>query len=248
MSGWLDLPRVPEPEVMDDSGEVDAYSDSAARDFLSSLDDTFVDHALRLLGRSAAVPGVGKALDIGSGPGQIVWKLSRHLPGWQFIGVDRSPGMIGEARAGNNGRASNERRAGCVNFFLADGNRLPFADATFDLVVSNSVLHHLQRPEGLFAEIARVARPDAAILVRDLRRPSRVAYPMHVRWHGRHYSGLMYKLYCDSVRAAYTPQELTTLLRQSPLSGAHVFTRGRTHLGLERAARLRNATDGLASK
>jgi ubiquinone/menaquinone biosynthesis C-methylase UbiE len=124
-----------------------------------------------------------------------------------------------------------------VLFLTGDGSRLPFADATFDLVLCNSVLHHLEQPVRLFGEIARVAAPGGAILVRDLRRPSRPAYPLHVLWHGRHYSGLMYKLYCDSVRAAYAPQELAALLNASPLSDTRIFTLGRTHLGFERPAR-----------
>jgi ubiquinone/menaquinone biosynthesis C-methylase UbiE len=132
-------------------------------------------------------------------------------------------------------RAAGELAAR-VNFQVADGSELPFADAGFDLVLCNSVLHHLERPARLFAEIARVAAPGGAILLRDLRRPSRLAYPLHVRWHGRHYSGVMHKLYCDSLRAAYQPEELAALLRGSPLRDVHIFTLGRTHLGFERPA------------
>jgi SAM-dependent methyltransferase len=99
------------------------------------------------------------------------------------------------------------------------------------------VLHHLENPAQLFAEIERVSKPDAAILLRDLRRPSRIAFPFHAHWYGRRYSGMMYRLYCDSLRAAYTLDELSAMLQKSPLRDAHVFRRGRTHLGIERAAR-----------
>ena len=51
---WLDLPRVPEPEVMDDAGEVQAYSSAAAQEYLGKIDDTFVEHAVRLAGGVAA--------------------------------------------------------------------------------------------------------------------------------------------------------------------------------------------------
>jgi ubiquinone/menaquinone biosynthesis C-methylase UbiE len=123
-----------------------------------------------------------------------------------------------------------------VQFFVGDGCAMSFAEASLDLVLCNSVLHHLREPAKLLAEIARVAAPRGAILLRDLQRPSRPAYPLHVRWHGRRYGSLMYKLYSDSVRAAYTPQELAGLLRGSPLRDARIFTRGRTHLGFERPA------------
>ncbi len=242
---WFDLPRVPEPEVMDDSDEVEAYSSAAAQAYLDKIDDTFVEHAVRLVvGRAA-----GRALDIGTGPGQIVLKLARHLPGWQLIGVDRSANMIAQARASLAGtergselqlRNKQGTKLGAlapearVQFFVADGNRLPFPGKSFDLVLCNSVLHHLGEPQGLLAEVARLVKPDGAILIRDLRRPSRLAYPLHVRWYGRHYTGLMYKLYCASVRSAYTVTELEQILRASPLAGSRIFRHERTHLGLER--------------
>jgi ubiquinone/menaquinone biosynthesis C-methylase UbiE len=230
---WLDLPRVPEPEVMDDSGEVEAYASAAAQKHLDQIDDAFVEHAIALVrGRQS-----GRALDIGTGPGQIVLKLARRLPGWTFTAVDHSPNMIRQAQENlaTANRASNGLTQR-VEFSVADGNRLAFPDASFDLVMSNSVLHHLAEPQRLLAEVARLAKPGSAILLRDLRRPSRLTYPLHVRWHGRNYSGTMFQLFCASVRSAYTIAELQSLLQASPLQEARMFSHGRTHLGIERAA------------
>jgi len=214
---------------MDDSGEVEAYSSAAAQAHLDKIDDTFADHVLRLLGGRER----GHALDIGPGPGQIVIKLAKRQRHWTFVSAERSPNMVSEANA--HLAAAGDGLAGRVEFQVADGNRLPFADASFDLVMCNSVLHHLAEPRNLFNEMARVAKPGAAILLRDLRRPGRLAYGLHVRWHGRHYSGTMRRLYRDSVRAAYTERELQKLLESSSLHGATVFARGKTHLGVERA-------------
>jgi len=218
---YLDLPRIPEPEVMDDSNEVQAYSSAAADAYLSNIDDTFVEHALRLIG-----PAAGCALDIGCGPGQILTKLSARLPEWKFIGVDRSLTMIHRATSLPHS----------VFFLAADACSLPFGGSSFNLVLCNSVLHHIGDPARLFAEIRRIAKPGAAILLRDLRRPSRFGFPLHVRWYGRHYDGLMYKLYRDSVRAAYTPEELSTMLNAAAITGARLFRQGATHLGIERRA------------
>jgi ubiquinone/menaquinone biosynthesis C-methylase UbiE len=223
----FDLPRVPEPEIMDDSGEVEAYASAAAQAFLDRIDDTFIVHALRLV----APRDRGRALDIGTGPGQIVLKLARRLSLWKFVGVDRSPAMIEQARA-----ALGSALVGRVEFQIADGNRLDFPDASFDFVMCNSVLHHLAEPQNLLAEMARLVKPTGAILLRDLRRPSRLKYPFHVRWHGRKYSGAMSRLYRASVRAAYTVPEFQRLLEVSPLRSVYVFTHESTHLGLERPA------------
>jgi ubiquinone/menaquinone biosynthesis C-methylase UbiE len=228
--GLFDLPRVPEPEIMDDSGEVEAYASAAAQAFLDRIDDTFIVHALRLV----ATRDRGRALDIGTGPGQIVLKLARRLSLWKFVGVDRSPTMIAEARASL--ASAGSALTGRVEFQIADGNRLDFPDASFDFVMCNSVLHHLAEPRNLLAEISRLAKPTGAILLRDLRRPSRLKYPFHVRLHGRKYSGAMLRLYRASVRAAYTVAELQRLLDSSPLGKTRVFTHESTHLGLERPA------------
>jgi ubiquinone/menaquinone biosynthesis C-methylase UbiE len=226
-SGLLDLPRVAEPEVMDDAVEVEAYASAAAQEWLNSIDASFIEHAARLVKERQR----GRALDIGTGPGQITLKLALRLSLWKFTGVDRSQKMIDEALAN---MAAIVPVTGRLEFQLADGNRLDYPDASFDLVVCNSVLHHFAEPQNLLAEMARVVKPRGAILLRDLRRPSRLEYPFHVRWHGRRYTGTMNKLYRDSVRAAYTVPELQRLLTASPLRGARVFKHGSTHIGIER--------------
>jgi ubiquinone/menaquinone biosynthesis C-methylase UbiE len=235
---WWNLPRVPESEIMEDGGEVEAYSSAAGEAYLDRIDDTFVKHALRVLPAGVSPQSPGRALDIGCGPGQIVLKFAQRLPGWRLFGVDRSANMVRQGIAALTDPAVRKDHGviSRVHLFLADGSALPFDSGSMDMVLCNSVLHHLQDPLRLFAEMARVAAPTATILLRDLQRPSRLAYPLHVRWYGRHYSGLMYKLYCDSVHAAYTPAELAGLLRGSPLQRARIFTLGRTHLGFQRQA------------
>jgi ubiquinone/menaquinone biosynthesis C-methylase UbiE len=87
-------------------------------------------------------------------------------------------------------------------------------------------------------EMARIVKPGGAVLIRDLARPAGPLYELHVRLFGRHYSGEMLRLYRASVRAAYTADELQSMLEASKLNDGRtrVFRRGRTHLGIERAA------------
>lgn len=236
--GFFDLRRIPESEMMDDAGSVEAYSSAAAQEWLGRIDDSFVEHAVRLLGGLER----GRALDAGMGPGQILLKLAHRLTRWKFLGVDRAPNMVAEAVAHLTSAGTD--LAGRVDFLVADVTALPFPDASFDLVLCNSVLHHMAEPERLLAEIARLAKPRGAILLRDLRRPGRFAYPLHVRWQGRKYSGGMRRLFRDSVRAAYTAEELRRLLEASPLRGAaRIFRYHSAHLGLERPAK-RKAAQG----
>ena len=223
---WIQLERIPEPEVMDDLEGVEAYSAAASQAYLERIDRTFVEHALSL--------GVaeGHALDIGTGPGVIPIMLAARVPRLRLTGTDLSEPMLQKAlkAAGEAGVADR------LDFRLGDAKSLPFSDRSFDLVLCNSLLHHLPAPLALFNEISRVSKPGGAILLRDLRRPSRLEFPFHAGWFGRHYSGVMSRLYRDSLRAAYTRAELEELLRRSKLAGARVFRTGTTHIGIERKA------------
>ncbi len=129
---FLDLPRVPEPEVMDDSAEVEAYASAAAQQHLDAIDNTLIEHAVRLVRGCDS----GHALDIGTGPGQIVIKLAKRLPRWKATGVDRSQAMIAQARE-NLAAANSADLFARLEFEVADGNRLPFPDRSFQLVMCN---------------------------------------------------------------------------------------------------------------
>lgn len=229
--GFWNRPRVPEPEEMNDAGEVESYSSAAAARHLDAIDDTFVDRLLGLLERAPVGDGgLRWGLDIGTGPAQIPIKILRKVPGLAIVGIDRSRNMLAEARRKAIAASISERLA----LVAADGHALPFEDARFAVVISNSVLHHARDPVALLKEMARVAQPGAALLLRDLRRPSRLALPWHLWWHGRHYEGPMKKLFCDSVRAAYRIEELEAFIRVSKVEGLAAFRFRGAHIGIER--------------
>ncbi len=207
---------------MEEAGGVEAYVSAAAQAYLDAVDNTFVDRAVTLGVREGVV------LDAGTGPGSIPLKLARRLPRLRVVGADLSPAMLHEAVKKARERGLGDR----ASFVLANASALCFGDGVFDLVISNSLLHHLSDPVAAFNEWARVSKPGGKILLRDLRRPSRLTFAAHVAWHGRHYSGRMKQLYEDSVRAAYTPDELRNLARASRLSAARIFLRRQTHIGL----------------
>jgi ubiquinone/menaquinone biosynthesis C-methylase UbiE len=221
---WFFLPRVPEPEAMESNEEAEAYSSAAAQAHLDHLDNTFVDHIVSLGVHS------GVALDVGTGPGQIPIKLALKLPQLKIVGIDLSAAMLAKARdAAGSAGVENQ-----VRFEIGDARRLPFPDHHFDLVMCNSLLHHAADPLATLNELARVARPQGALLLTDLRRPSGFGFPFHITWYGRHYQGMMKQLFTDSVRAAYTLPELEDLLARSKIAGGKVFQRGRSHIGIQR--------------
>jgi ubiquinone/menaquinone biosynthesis C-methylase UbiE len=100
-------------------------------------DNDYLDHeswirpAFASLGNLAGL----RALDFGCGHGMAATVLARR--GASVTAFDLSPGYILEARR----RA--EANGVHVDFLIADGERLPFADRSFDRVWGNAVLHHL---------------------------------------------------------------------------------------------------------
>lgn len=121
---------------------------------------------------AALVPPGGRLLEVGAGPGQLSVRLAGRF-GTDVTGLDLDPAMIARARARADGLLSQERRPTFVEGNVA---ALPFADGSFDVVVSMLSMHHWDDPKGGLAEIARVLRPDGRALVWDLR-PG--AVPLH---------------------------------------------------------------------
>ncbi|OFW09125.1 MAG: hypothetical protein A3G20_08365 [Acidobacteria bacterium RIFCSPLOWO2_12_FULL_59_11] len=227
------LERVPEPEDMDEAEEVQSYNSAAAARHLDAIDNTFVEHLLRLLPTRETRNGSRWGLDVGTGPAQIPIKILRQIPGLKIIGLERSPNMLACAR-------QNAAQAGLADHLLllrADGHFLPFPDGMFSMVCCNSVLHHAREPLQLLREIFRVAAPDATVLLRDLRRPVRPLLRWHLWRHGQPYQGLMRRLFENSARAAYTLEELEDFIQKAGLPGATVFRFRGAHIGIERSAR-----------
>src|SRR5581483_10116860 len=152
--------RVPEPEIMDDPRQALAY----ARADFSEVNQRFADQVLaRLGGRPAA-----RVVDLGCGPADIPVRLAAAAPGLSVVGVDASLPMLRLAREAVAGR----RLAGRVTLVCARVPALPLPARGFDVVVSNSLLHHLPDPATLWRAVAGLGRPGAVVHVMDLFRPA----------------------------------------------------------------------------
>src|SRR5215208_3748225 len=110
----------------------------------------------KLLGRS---PGpFARSLEIGAGTGYFSLNLLQAGIVRSAVCTDVSPGMLATLR-GNAERLGLE-----VETAPADAAALPFADASFDLVLGHAVLHHLPELDKAFAEFSRVLRPGGTLL------------------------------------------------------------------------------------
>jgi ubiquinone/menaquinone biosynthesis C-methylase UbiE len=100
----------------------------------------------------------GRSLEIGSGTGYFTLNLLRAGLIGSATCSDISPGML-ETLQTNASRLGLE-----VETQPADAERLPFADASFDLVLGHAVLHHIPDLPRAFAEFERVLAPGGTVL------------------------------------------------------------------------------------
>jgi SAM-dependent methyltransferase len=122
----------------------DAYDQFMGR-FSAPLAERFVE----LLG----LAHVHRALDVGCGPGALTRLLVAALGPERVAAVDPSPPFVAAVR---------ERCAG-LDVRQAWADALPFADATFDLVTAQLVVHFMPDPVAGLREMARVARPGGLV-------------------------------------------------------------------------------------
>jgi ubiquinone/menaquinone biosynthesis C-methylase UbiE len=199
--------RRPEPEVMDIPAEADAY---AAADF-SQVNQVFVDRLLELAGELPRA----LALDVGTGPADIPIRIARKRPDWRIVAVDASEAMVALARkavAAAGLTASIElRRIDAAGTGLEAGS--------FDIIFSNSILHHVNDVEALWREVKRLGRSGTVVLMRDLTRPEDEAAARRlVEQYAGSESGLLQEEYYRSLLAAYTPEEIGAQLARVGLN------------------------------
>jgi ubiquinone/menaquinone biosynthesis C-methylase UbiE len=108
-------------------------------------------------------PPEAVVLDVGTGPGVLLAELARLRPDLRLAGVDLSPDMV--AAAQRNVAPYGDRATAQVG----DVGALPFADGSFDLIVSSLSLHHWDDLDSAVRELARVRRAGGAVYIYDFR-------------------------------------------------------------------------------
>lgn len=203
------MKRRPEEELMEDVKQAKAY---AAADF-SQSNQSFVDRFLKL-----ARPGARwKVIDIGCGPAEIPLRLVKAHRGVSITAVDGSAAMIELAQkaVAQAGKDAQRRIA------LLEGRipGLPLPPHTFDAVVSNSLLHQLHKPAGLWQEAKRLGRSGAIVYCVDLVRPgSESEAKAIVERTAPKAPAILKKDYYNSLLAAFSIDEVQAQLDAEKLS------------------------------
>ncbi len=130
-------------------------------------------------------PVRGRVLDVGCGAGSVAKAVKRERPDLDVLACDVSRSALAAANAAPGG----------VEFRLAGAEKLPFGDGELDFVWIFDVLEHVESPEQVLAEVARVLRPGGGFhIVLPLEGQPRTLYRLvgcGTRWtakvrHGGH--------------------------------------------------------------
>ena len=202
------LPRILEPEVMDTVAEAIDYN---------SMDHSHVNRVFvnDLLASLATVPQppteTWQIFDAGTGTALIPLELMSRGVKAVIMASDLAEQMLIVAR-------DNVRAAGLsdsIRLVLTDCKDLPDTDATYHIVMSNSIVHHIPEPLEVLAELWRVLKPNGLLFVRDLMRPDDLPTLDHlVETYAGEANAHQQQMFRESLHAALTVSEVSGLLEK----------------------------------
>ena len=203
------LQRILEPEVMDSVEEAIDYDQMDH----SHVNQLFVADLLQVREDFRTM------LDVGTGTGQIPIELCRRHPSVHVTAIDMAEEMLRVGQANVDREKLTER----IRLQLCDAKRMPFADASFDAVMSNSIVHHIPEPFAVFKEMVRVVKPGGLLFVRDLLRPiDETALRGFVQTYAGDANAHQQKMFADSLHAALTLNEVQAMVTRLGFDAATV--------------------------
>jgi len=202
------MERIPEPELMTEDDQAQAYASADFEDAHSRMIEAFGE-------LFPSLRHTGHAVDLGCGPGDIACRFAAHYPGWWVDAVDASPAMLGYGPVIMERYPGVETRVSFVEGLLP---HCPVPRDRYDVVLSNSLLHHLADPQVLWTAIRRLVGSGAPVLIMDLVRPAAEDLVGDlVDQYAEGEPEVLRRDFANSLRAAYRVDEVDSQLMEARL-------------------------------
>ncbi|MFO8024332.1 class I SAM-dependent methyltransferase [Thiohalophilus sp.] len=214
------MQRIPEPELMDEAEQARAYAradfDAPHRFFIDCFQQRFTNKHLH-----------GNVLDLGCGPADISVRFARAYPHCHIDGIDGAEAMLAEGRE----RLAREQLTERIHLYRVNLPRDTIPLPAYDVIISNSLLHHLHDPQVLWQAVKQHGRPGTPVFIMDLQRPDT---PQQARELMQHYAAdeppILQRDFYHSLCAAFTPDEVRQQLHRVGLDYLEVKSVSDRHL------------------
>ncbi len=206
------IPRILEPEVMNTPEEAIGYDNmnhhAVNTRFVDDLFMTAENFGLPCFSNETSTSQ--RILDVGTGTAQIPVEFCRRGGNAMIVAIDLAEEMLKVARQNVSAADCSER----IQLKLVDSKQLPDADNSFDVVISNSIVHHIPEPQTAIAEMLRVLKSGGLLFVRDLLRPnSTEELDSLVSTYAKDENPHQQRMFAESLHAALTLPELHEILK-----------------------------------
>ncbi|MFD7449588.1 class I SAM-dependent methyltransferase [Kitasatospora sp. NPDC059827] len=161
--------------------------------------------------------GMTDLVEVGFNTGLLSLHVAGRLPELAVSGVEEIQNLV-EVAEDNLTLAVWANAAGDVEFEMGRLSRLPFPDASADIVFSFSSLHRWSRPVETLRECARICKPDGVVIIEDINRHAEEGHITFILQFVKEGG----EQFMRSLQSGYTRDEVAELLRQSGLDGWQV--------------------------
>jgi len=191
---------------MSDPAQARAYAEA---DF-SEPHDRFIE----LFGERFGSQLAGTVLDLGFGPGDICRRFARCFPDCALHAVDASAPMLELGRKADLAAGLEQR----IDYFKAYLPDVDLPETSYEAIISNSLLHHLESADTLWNTVQRFAGSNTRVFIMDLMRPaSTEAAEQLVAEYASGEPPVLKKDFYNSLLAAYNQAEIQSQLAESGL-------------------------------
>lgn len=201
------MKRIPEPELMIESEQVSAYANA-------DFEEPHSNFISMLKSYCSSEDEIRTILDLGCGPGDITFKFAKAFPKTIIDSVDGSKEMLDFAK---NILAEKPELQGRINYIHSMIHEFR-PSKKYDLIFSNSLLHHLPDPMILWNKINEISSLETKIFIMDLLRPETVEQALRLKeLYIRNEPEVLQKDFYNSLLAAFEIEEVKEQLKEAGL-------------------------------